>query len=164
MSLSTTPNPGQERTLQAIADALGPLPVRAVLSGGGLVDPASLRVQPHVEASAWLDHDELLPRAALLVGHGGHGSTVRALAAGVPVLALPVNALGDQPWVGRALERVGMGRMLPGGASPARIRDAVEALLADEHVRERARAFGARLRASSGAAEAAAIIERGASG
>jgi UDP:flavonoid glycosyltransferase YjiC (YdhE family) len=163
VSLSTTPNPGQERTLQAIADALGTLPVRAVLSGGGLVDPASLRLAPNVEASDWIDHDDLLPRAALLVGHGGHGTTVRALAAGVPVLALPVNALGDQPEVGRALARLGVGGMLPGGASPARIRGAVEALLADAGARARARAFGGRLRAAGGATEAADIVEAGAS-
>lgn len=159
VSLSTTPNPGQERTLQAIADALGELPVRGLLSGGGLVEPGSLRLPPNVEARAWLDHDAVLPRAALLVGHGGHGSTVRALAAGAPVLALPVNPLGDQPWVGKALERAGIGRMLPGSASAARIRRAVEALLADEATRERAREFGARLRAAGGAQAAAELVE-----
>lgn len=160
VSLSTTPNPGQERTLQAIAEAVGDLPVRVMLSGAGLVDPASLRLPPNVEAADWIDHDDVLPRASLLVGHGGHGTTVRALAAGVPVLALPVNPLGDQPWVGRALERHGVGRMLSPRASDATIRAAVRGLLADVETRDRARTFGELMRASPGAARAAEVVER----
>lgn len=158
-SLSTTPNPGQERTLQSIVDALATLPVRGVISGGNLLDPTSLRLPPNVEAVRWLDHDDVLPRASLLVGHGGHGTTVRALAAGTPVLALPVNPLGDQPWMARALERAGLGRALHGSASPSRIRRAVEELLANGVVRERAEAFGEKLRAAGGVREAADLVE-----
>jgi UDP:flavonoid glycosyltransferase YjiC (YdhE family) len=159
ISLSTTPNPGQERTLQAIADALADLPVRALLSGGGLVDPAALRLPPNVEAASWIDHDAVLPTAALLVGHGGHGTTVRALAAGVPVLALPVNPLGDQPGIAKALERLGVGARLPRSASPTRIRRDIERLLGDDGMRQRVAAFGARLHAARDLWSAADVIE-----
>lgn len=160
VSLSTTPNPGQERTLQAIADALAGLPVRGLLSGGGLVETSTLRLPPNVDAAAWIDHDAVLPTASLLVGHGGHGTTVRALAAGVPVLALPVNPLGDQPGIARALVRLGVGARLPRSASAARIRREIERILSDPGMRERAAALGARWRDAPGVAGAADLIER----
>lgn len=162
VSLSTTPNPGQERTLQAIADALAGLPVRGLLSGGGLVETSSLRLPPNVEAAGWIDHDAVLPTASLLVGHGGHGTTVRALAAGVPVLALPVNPLGDQPGIAAALVRLGVGARLPSSASAARIRREVERMLADPGMRDRSAVLGERWREAPGAAGAVDLIERGA--
>ncbi|WP_191282321.1 glycosyltransferase [Pseudolysinimonas yzui] len=158
VSLSTTPNPGQERTLQAIADALGELPVRGLLSGGGLVETTALRLPDNVDAAPWIDHDAVLPTAALLVGHGGHGTTVRALAAGVPVLALPVNPLGDQPGIAKALARLGIGSRLSRSASPARIRREIQRLLGDAATRQRVATFGARLHHAR-VASATEIIE-----
>ena len=73
-----------------------------------------------------MPHDELLPRASLLVGHGGHGTTLAALAHGVPVLALPLDATSDQPRMGRAVARAGVGVTMSRRAEPAEIRRAIE--------------------------------------
>jgi UDP:flavonoid glycosyltransferase YjiC (YdhE family) len=106
------------------------------------------------------DHGELFPQASLVIGHGGHSTTFRALAHGVPVLVLPMHPMLDQPMVGRSLERAGAGRSLPKSSSPARLAAAVTALLADERARTAARRLGERLRATDAAGSAADVLER----
>ena len=55
-----------------------------------------------------------MARSTLLVGHGGHGTTMQALAHDLPVLVLPMDDKTDQPLVGRSIERAGAG---PGPAA-----------------------------------------------
>ncbi len=53
---------------------------------GGDADPAALGALPanaHVER--WVPQSAVMPHAAAMVGHGGSGSTLAALAAGVPL-------------------------------------------------------------------------------
>ena len=45
-------------------------------------------------------HDEIMPSASLVVGHGGHSTTRRALAHGVPLLIVPIHRILDQPMIG----------------------------------------------------------------
>ncbi|GAA2083547.1 hypothetical protein GCM10009840_20200 [Pseudolysinimonas kribbensis] len=148
VSLSTTYLPGQAGAMQRILDALAPLPVDVVATTGPAIDPGSLRVPANARVERSLPHDEVLRRASLVVGHGGHGTTARALAHGVPVLVLPMNPLIDQPWIAQAVERTGVGRRLPGRASAARIRAAAEAILGDGPERASARALGERMRSN----------------
>ena len=159
VSLSTTRFPGQQRALQAIVDALGGLDVDAVVTTGPSIDPASLRAPANVDVRSSGDHTALLSTASLLIGHGGHGTTMRALAAGVPVLVLPMHPLMDQPEIGRAVERLGAGRMLPKSSSVERIRSAVAELLASDGARSSARDIGASIREADGAIAAADLIE-----
>lgn len=72
------------------------------------------------------------PRASLVIGHGGHSTTFRALAHGVPVLAMPMHPLLDQPMIADALERAGLGLHLPRRAGSDRIAAAVTTLLASD--------------------------------
>jgi hypothetical protein len=159
VSLSTMDYPGQAATLQAVFDALGDLPVRAVATTGGAVDLAALTVPANVDVHRYLPHDDVMPEVSLVVGHGGHSSTMRALAHGLPLLVLPLFAKGDQPAVGAAVATAGAGLMLPPTATPARIRDAIRTLLSDGPHRAAATSIGTRLRAQDGASAAAAEIE-----
>ena len=159
VSLSTTVFPGQERTLQSIVDALESLPVDATVTTGPSIDPSLLRAPAHIVVRSFGDHTELLRDASLLIGHGGHGTTMRALSAGVPVLVLPMHPLMDQPSIGRAVERLGVGRMLPKSSSPATIRAAVSALLGPGTERSAAQALGRSIRDADGAVMAARLIE-----
>lgn len=160
VSLSTTWFPGQTDAYERIAAALGSLPVRGVLTLGGLRPDRDLRTPPNVRTVDRADHGELFPQASLVIGHGGHSTTFRALAHGVPVLVLPMHPMLDQPMVGRSLERAGAGRSLPKSSSPARLAAAVTALLADEPARTAARRLGERLRATDAAGSAADVLER----
>lgn len=154
VSFSTTTFPGQGRTLQRVLDALADLPVDVTLTSGA-VDPSSLRAPANARVVQRLDHSEVLPTASLVVGHGGHATTARALAAGVPVLVIPMHPLMDQPAIGTAVARLGVGATLPKSASVARIRGAVESLLADANVRLAAGRLGAEIRERDGAVVAA---------
>ena len=99
--------------LQNILDAIAPLPVEATVTVGPAIDAAGLRVPQNASMHAWLDHDEVLATASLVVGHGGHSTAMRALSFGVPQIVMPANPMIDQKGVGAALERVGAGILLP---------------------------------------------------
>ncbi|MFQ6173310.1 glycosyltransferase [Oryzobacter sp. R7] len=146
--------------LQRVLDATDGLGVQVVVTTGPHIDPTDLRVPPGTVVHRWADHADLMARATVLVGHGGHGTTLQALAHDLPVLVLPMDAKTDQPLVGHALEDAGAGRVLPRSAPPARIREAVAALLADGPHRGAAARLGAQVRATRAAADAADVIEQ----
>ena len=104
--------------LQDALDACAGLTARVVVTTGPHVDPASLRVPAGVEVHRFVPHDELMPRASVVVGHGGHGTTMRALAHDAPVVVLPMDPRSDHLMVGRSLERAGAGRVVPPRGGP----------------------------------------------
>lgn len=154
VSFSTTAFPGQAAALQRVIDALAQEPVEVLVTTGA-VDPADLVPAANTTVVRRRDHAEVLPTTSVVIGHGGHATTARALSAGIPVLVIPMHPLMDQPAVGRAVERLGVGATLPKSASPARIREATRRLLSDESVRAAARRMGEEARERDGAAVAA---------
>lgn len=76
-------------SLQRVIDALGTLPVRAIVTTGPAIDPAALRPPANVTIARSAPHRHVLPHAALVVTHAGHGTVMKALAAGVPMVLLP---------------------------------------------------------------------------
>ena len=159
VSLSTIGYPGQRELLSRLIRAVSGLGIRAVVTSG-VIDQAMLPAVAGVEVLPYVDHSELLPSTRLLVGHGGHGSTMRALAAGVPVLVLPLNSHADHDLVGAAVRELGVGGVIDKRSGERAIRESIERALADAAMRERARELGQRLRASSGAALAADRLEQ----
>jgi UDP:flavonoid glycosyltransferase YjiC (YdhE family) len=72
------------------AQALARTPKRVLMTIGRHVDPETLGPLPaNVRVEPWIDQASVLPHAAAVVGHGGSGSTLAALAAGVPIAFLP---------------------------------------------------------------------------
>jgi UDP:flavonoid glycosyltransferase YjiC (YdhE family) len=55
--------------------------------------------------------EQLLPRAAAILHHGGLGTTARALQAGIPQVISPIGF--DQPDNGHRVELLGAGRVVP---------------------------------------------------
>jgi len=159
VSMSTNGFPGQDRTLRRIVQALGDLPVQATVTTGGVFDPSAFDAPDNVTITGYADHLTLMPQCSLLIGHGGHSTTMRALAHGMPVLVIPASAFLDQRMIGRALRTAGVGNVLPRWSSAAAIRRAVQTLLDEEDVRRRAAALGAELRAEDGARRAAEKID-----
>lgn len=159
VSLSTFGYAGMTERLQDALDACAGLAARVVVTTGPHVDPASLRVPAGVEVHRFVPHDELMPRASVVVGHGGHGTAMRALAHDAPVVVLPMDPRSDHLMVGRSLERAGVGRVVPARGGPGSIAEAVGALLADGPHRAAAAGLGARVRSASGAAGAADALE-----
>ena len=109
VSLSTCAFAGQRRMLQNILDAVESLPVRATVTVGPAIDASGLRVPDNASIHSWLDHDEVLATASLVISHGGHSTAMRALSFGVPLVIMPANALIDQKRVGIAVQQAGAG-------------------------------------------------------
>jgi hypothetical protein len=159
VSLSTFHFRGLRATWQRVLDAVDGLPARVVATTGPAVDPARLRVPPNVELHTWLPHDDVMPKVSMVVGHGGHATTMAALAHDLPLLVLPVDAKTDQSFVGQVIERSGAGRTMSRRSSRKRIRAAIEELLSDGPHREAAARLGNRIRELDGRRRGADLLE-----
>ncbi len=160
-SLSTTDFPGQQQTLQNILDAAAEMPIRLVLTTGPAVDPASLKPPPNAQVHQFIPHRDVLPKCSAVVGHGGHSTTVQALAHGLPMLIIPMHPLLDQPMVGKAVATSGAGVVLPKNASPDKISTTLAQVLEDKSYAAAAGVIAERLADGRGTARAAdAILDR----
>ena len=103
----------------------------------------------------FLPHAEVIPHVDLVITHGGMGTTQRALAAGVPVCAIPWGR--DQMETARRVEVSGAGRLLPRKhLDPRRLREAsIEAMERRDRATEIAEAF----RAAGGAERGVELLE-----
>jgi UDP:flavonoid glycosyltransferase YjiC (YdhE family) len=134
---------------EAIA-TLAPLPVRVLLTIGDDRDHEELGpLPPNVRVERWVPQDAIAPHAAAIVCHGGYGSTLGALAHGVPLVVLPLFS-GDQWVTAAAVARAGAGVALdadhatrrvldlPGPDTLGRLDAAVERVLGDAGYRREA--------------------------
>jgi UDP:flavonoid glycosyltransferase YjiC (YdhE family) len=156
VGLSTTYQ-HHEPLLAAIVEALGALPVRALVTTGDHValDPAQV-VPSNVRLVEHADHGALIGATDLVLTHGGLGTLARALSAGVPVVCAPIDR--DQPLNAERVAALGAGVVVD-DPSPATIHDAVESVLADRSTfRAAAASLGAASRAAGGAPAAAAAL------
>ncbi|ADD43219.1 glycosyltransferase [Stackebrandtia nassauensis] len=156
VALSSTNWPGMLPVYRRIVAALSELPVDAVVTTGGVDLGAELDGAANVEILGWADHGALLPTMDLMIGHGGHSSTMKSLAHGVPLLVLPINPTADQRLIGQTLTDAGLGAWLPKSAAPEKIRDATRRILADGELRARIAATGDRFRAHTPGSQIAA--------
>jgi UDP:flavonoid glycosyltransferase YjiC (YdhE family) len=159
LSLSTVAFRGLPVRWQRALDAVGELGVPVIATLGPAIDPSRLRVPANVEVHRWLAHDEVLTRVSLVVGHGGHATTMAALAHDVPVLVLPVDSKSDQPLIGRRITDADAGLSLPPQASTRQIRAAVKEMLENSTYRCAAARLGARIRALDGRTRGADQLE-----
>jgi UDP:flavonoid glycosyltransferase YjiC (YdhE family) len=142
------------RVYRAAIDALAPLGVRVLVTTGRDADPAELGPLPaNVHAERWVDQASVLPHAAAMVCHGGFGTVLGGLAAGVPLAVLPLFA--DQPYNAARVDALGAGIALDAPEDCAR---AVEALLTEPGYAARAWAVADEIRALPAVAEAALAI------
>jgi UDP:flavonoid glycosyltransferase YjiC (YdhE family) len=134
-----------------VIDAVAGLDARVLVTTGHGFDPARLRDVPgNVHVEARVDQADVMGEAGLVVCHGGSGTTYGALAAGVPLVVVPVfaNQFANAPKVAQAgasiqvhTGRDSQGRRRPAGREDTlRIRRAIETVLADGSYREAARA------------------------
>jgi UDP:flavonoid glycosyltransferase YjiC (YdhE family) len=129
VSLSTLWLPGQTDVYRRILAALAELPVDAIVTTSGQASPEDLDVPPNVSVVGYVDHAEILPTVDLVICHGGHSTTMRAVISGTPVLVIPMHPLIDQPIVGAAIQQAGVGLAIGKKTRPAEIGAAVTTLL-----------------------------------
>jgi len=158
---------------RGLIDELGPLPVRLLITVGEARDFSELGpLPPNVRVERWVPQDDVAPHAAAIVCHGGHGSTLGALAHGIPLVVVPLFSV-DQVANGTAVARAGAGVTLDGDIGVRTVLEpgtldgvgpAVEALLADAAPRRAAEGIAAAMRAlppADGAVDVLAALARG---
>jgi UDP:flavonoid glycosyltransferase YjiC (YdhE family) len=155
VSLSTYSFPGMAASLQNILDATAGLDARVVVTTGPVIDPTNLRTAPNHEVHRVVPHDKLMPHVTLVVGHGGHATTMRALAHDLPLVVMPMHPMLDQPLVGRQVEAAGAGRVVAKKARARELRPVIEELLAVGPHRLAAAELGRQIRESRGTSTAA---------
>ena len=153
----------QEGLLQRAADALGQLPVRGLVTTGPAVDPAVTSAPHNVTVTRWVRHADVLPHCSAVITHGGDGTVLKALTAGVPLVLVPLGR--DQPDnAGRIAVYAGAGIRLRKNTSTAALRAAVARVIDDPRYRTAARHMAARLAAERDDDRAVDELERVAAG
>lgn len=114
--------------------------VNVIVTVGASGDPALLGPQPDsVHVERFIPQTQLLPHCDLIISHAGSGATLGALAAGLPMLAIPQGA--DQFLNAGAIVEAGAGlRLLPAELTSIAVRDATNRLLQDRRFADVARA------------------------
>ena len=142
-------------------DALADIEARVLLTVGRKVDPAGLGPLPsnaHVEQ--WLPQDAVLGQAAGVLGHGGFGTTMGALVAGVPQVVVPLFTF-DQAVNGDHVAATGAGLTVERGSSSVEFAAAqVPRLLADPIYTASARRVAAAIADLPSTAEAVHTLAR----
>jgi MGT family glycosyltransferase len=146
--------------LAAILAGLRDEPVEVVLTVGRTQDPAQFGPQPaHVHIERYIPQTLILPRCDLVVTHGGWNTTLATLAAGLPMVMIPISA--DQPENARRAAALGAAAVIaPEERTPAAIRAAVRAVLADPAYRRSAERVRDEMAALPGLEHAVALLAR----
>jgi UDP:flavonoid glycosyltransferase YjiC (YdhE family) len=138
---------------RAAIDELATVDARVLLTIGEDRDLSELGPLPaNVRVERWAPQDAVLPYAAGVVSHGGHGTTMGALAHGVPLVVAPLFS-GDQIVNAEAVARVGAGIALTTADRTVRdpvdaggLGDAVRSLLGEPAYAAAARSIAAAMR------------------
>ena len=143
--------------LQSVTTALGELPVRGVVTTGPAVPIETIRSPENVTVVERAPHSEVLRHASAVVTHAGHGTVIKALAAGVPVVAMPLGR--DQLDNAARVVHHGAGLRLKPKAKPDAIAKAVRRLLDEPSFAAAAERMAAAIAAETAEDRAAAELE-----
>lgn len=103
---------------QGVIDALAGEPLRVLVTVGESGDPGALGpLPPNVHVERFWPQAEVMTSASATVGHGGFGTTMLSLVAGVPLAVIPLFAL-DQHYNAAAVTRRGAGVTVDGLTHP----------------------------------------------
>jgi UDP:flavonoid glycosyltransferase YjiC (YdhE family) len=143
--------------VRAAIEALAALAVRGLVTVGPHLDPARFAGTADVRVVGAIPHTRVLPGAALMITHAGHGTLMTALRHGVPVVCAP--SFGDQPDNAARVVDLGLGVRVPQPPPVDVLLEAIATVLEDGTHHERAQAFADVLRAEDGATSACDEIE-----
>jgi UDP:flavonoid glycosyltransferase YjiC (YdhE family) len=137
---------------RAALDAVGRSDVTALMTTGPDMDVEALGAIPsNVTLRTFVPQHEVFPHVVAVLCHGGSGSVLGALAAGLPLVVTPIGA--DQPENARQVAAVGAG-LAVGTPDAAAMADALKAVLVDPSYRAAARAVAAEMAAHPSVAAA----------
>jgi UDP:flavonoid glycosyltransferase YjiC (YdhE family) len=152
---STYQNQGP--VLRRVIEALSALPVRAVVTVGQMLDARELTPAANVAVVAAASHAQIMAEADLVVTHCGHGTTMKALAAGIPMVCMPMGR--DQNDTAARLVHHGVGVRLSPQASVLKISRAVQTVLDHRSFRSNAQRMATAISEGEGTADLIVELE-----
>jgi MGT family glycosyltransferase len=159
---STAQDP-EQRLLRAAVAGLGREDVRVLATWNRKPIPTPLRVPSNTRLVKWVSYARTMPRCSLVVCHAGHGTLVRALACGCPVLAVAHS--GDMPENAARVAWAGVGSRMPWRLlAPRTVALAARRVLSDPSLAGAAKELAAWSAVNDGAARAAELVEELAAG
>src|SRR6201996_4031338 len=107
----STAHDSENQLVRTALAALAAEPVRVVATTNRVRPQRPIEVPANAVLVDWLSYSQLMPIAALVISHGGHGTVARALGAGTPVLITAIT--GDMGETAIRVAWAGAGLALP---------------------------------------------------
>jgi UDP:flavonoid glycosyltransferase YjiC (YdhE family) len=154
----STAHDSENHLVRTALRALAREPVRVVATTNRVVPQRPIEVPANAVLVDWLSYGQLMPKASLVISHGGHGTVARALGAGAPVLICPIT--GDMSETAMRVDWAQAGLSLPWRlCRPAPLRWAARRVLGDRSFTARAERIAAWGRENDGALRGAVLVE-----
>mmetsp|Transcript_144449 Transcript_144449/g.251823 ORF Transcript_144449/g.251823 Transcript_144449/m.251823 type:complete len:482 (+) Transcript_144449:65-1510(+) len=151
-----------------VVKALKLAEARGVILGGwgglsldALTDPdLSAYAEKNCIFTEGADHMALFPKCAVLVHHGGHGTTQTSIRAGTPTIVTPMHL--DQKDHGKMLQDNGIGKVLKNFLknTPEELGKAIAEVMADDAMKAKCKEAAATVAKTDGAQAAADYIKK----
>ncbi|WP_340538559.1 nucleotide disphospho-sugar-binding domain-containing protein [Nocardioides sp. GXZ039] len=143
--------------LQGLIDVLGKTDHKVVVSMGPRAD--EIRLADNMVGASIVPQTKVIPQVDLVITHGGNNTTTESLHFGKPMIVLPL--FWDQYDNAQRVDEQGYGKRLSTyDHTEAELLDAIDQLLGDSALRERAAAAGEAIRARKGLHVGADVIEK----
>jgi MGT family glycosyltransferase len=141
------------RVMRALADQ----PVRVFVTTGPALNLDGITIPSNVVVRQFVPHASIFPSASLVVTHGGLGTVMTALAAGVPLVCLPDGR--DRFDNAARVVVLGAGVRASPRASARSLRRIIGAAVRDVNLKRGAEETAAKLEREDGLGEAIAALE-----
>ncbi len=138
VSLSSTFQ-NQSKVIQKAIQALDGMDVRGLVTLGPAILDNGYDVPEHVHVVKTAPHSIIFPKAALVITHAGHGTVMRALANGIPLVCTPMGR--DQNDNAAKVAWHGCGVRVGSKASPEKIKQAALRVLHNPEFKQNAQRF-----------------------
>jgi MGT family glycosyltransferase len=157
VAVSTAQDPDHELLRTALL-GLADMPVRVLAATNRKPLKHPVAVAANIKLVDWISYSRTMPRCAAVISHAGHGTVVRALASGAPVLAVPHS--GDMGENAARIDWAGVGVRLPWRLlAPRTLRLALQRTLERPALAARAHELKAWAEINDGATRAAELVE-----
>jgi UDP:flavonoid glycosyltransferase YjiC (YdhE family) len=159
-SLGTAFNSRHQDLFAPVIAGLSDLPVTVIVTVGRDLAPADIGPQPaNVHVERYIPLSLLLPHCDLVVTSGGSGTVMAALAAGVPLVVLPLGA--DQPLNAERCAALGVAQVIDEGTlTSSAVRQAAAKILGEPAFRRSAQRLRDEIAALPGPDHALTLLER----
>lgn len=126
----------QQGAIQNCIDAIKELRVNGCVTLGPAMQDIELNCPDNIVVYKSIKHSILFPHTDLVITHGGHGTIIRSLANGLPVLCLPMGRDQGDNAIKVEMHKVGL-KLSPTSKS-SEIKKAIEQILSNDMYKENA--------------------------